>query len=283
MLPPYTKVHASAQVRVAHLQAQGLIVGKPAVAARKIEQIGYERLRIYFLSRRDAPHRTFRPGTNYNDILKIYDCDAKLRALCLIDLALIEVTFRNRMSEALSSQFGSHPYEDIAAFKDVNSRNDFLKSSLSIYDRSKDRRAKHYGETYGSPALPPIWTLKEFLTIGQAERAYCNLSSTLRTNIAKEFGVPSRDVFTNWLKCFVDLRNACAHHDRIFNRRFQKQPTVLTSVSVPTAQPATLKAVLECLDYVLKSVDRRRQRSVVTEARRIINGYPQITPAEVGY
>lgn len=126
MLPPYTKIHATAQARVAHLQAMGLTIGKPAVAARKIEQIGYERLRIYFLSRRDTPNRMFRPGTNYNDILKIYDFDAELRSICLIDLALIEVTFRNRMSEALSAQFGSHPYEQLSAFKDVNSRNDVL-------------------------------------------------------------------------------------------------------------------------------------------------------------
>lgn len=283
MLLPYTKNHASAHARVAHLRSQGLIVGKPAVAARKIDQVGYERLRIYFLSRRDAPNRQFRPGTDYNEILRIYECDARLRSLCLTELALIEVTFRNRMSEALSSRFGSHPYDQILAFKDVAARHDVLQSTLSIYGRSKDRRAKHYKDNYHSPALPPIWTLKEFLTIGQAERIYGNLDSVIRTEIARDFGVPSRDVFALWMKCFVDLRNACAHHDRIFNRRFQKQPTRLTSANVPVAQTATLKAVLECLDHVLGAIDRRRKRSVVNEARRVLDRYPEIAMPEAGY
>lgn len=280
MLPLYAKPHATAQDRIAHLRRQGLLVGKPVVAARKIEEIGYERLRIYFLSRRDAPNRRFRPGTDYNDILKIYECDAKLRALCLADLAKLEVRFRNRMSEALSSRFGSHPYEHQAAFKNAAARMDVQKSALSIFDRSKDQRAKHYSDTYGLPILPPIWVLKEFMSIGQAERIYANLAGSVRTDIAQQFGVPSRDVFMNWLKCFVDLRNACAHHDRIFNRRFQKQVSTLTVSQVPAAQRATLKALLECLDHVLGSVGRK---SIVVEAAKVLSRYPEILPAEVGY
>jgi len=80
-LRPYTKLPTTPVDRVQHLQAKGLIVSRPNVAARKIDAIGYERLRIYFLSRRDQPGRMFRPGTSYTDIIQLYECDVRLRAL----------------------------------------------------------------------------------------------------------------------------------------------------------------------------------------------------------
>ena len=73
----YRKLHATAAQRIAHLRARGLVIPRPNVAARKIEAIGYERLRIYFLSRRDTTllNRLFRLGTTYKDIIRLYKCD----------------------------------------------------------------------------------------------------------------------------------------------------------------------------------------------------------------
>ena len=70
---PYNKAHATAEERVANLRDRGLQIDRPSVAARKIEEIGYERLRMYFLSRRDhtQPDKPFLPDTTYNDILRL--------------------------------------------------------------------------------------------------------------------------------------------------------------------------------------------------------------------
>lgn len=116
---PYNKPHASAADRVQHLKAKGLFIPRPKVAARKIEMIGYERLRIYFLSRRDhtLTGKPFLPGTSYNDILKIYECDAKLREACFSAVGQFEILLRNRISEELSARFDSHPYFTSNAFK----------------------------------------------------------------------------------------------------------------------------------------------------------------------
>lgn len=107
-LPPYTKPHATAAQRVAHLRSRGLIVKRPNVAARKIDLIGYERLRIYFLSRRQSgvPNRPFRPATTYQNILRLYDCDMRLREACFAAVGQFELLLRNAMSEALSDRYG---------------------------------------------------------------------------------------------------------------------------------------------------------------------------------
>jgi hypothetical protein len=84
MLTPYTKLHATPAQRVAHLRSKGLVIQRPNVAARKIELIGYERLRIYFLSRRQMglPGKPFLAGITYQNILRIYECDMALRDAC---------------------------------------------------------------------------------------------------------------------------------------------------------------------------------------------------------
>lgn len=285
MMPnPYTKPHATAAERVEHLRAKGLTISRPQVAARKIEEIGYERLRIYFLSRRDRslPDKPFQVGTTYKDILRLYECDSKLRNICFDEVGRFEVIFRNRLSETLSARFGGHPYSEVAAYKTAKDRNDRFQRILYTFNDSKDARAKHYLNTYTEPTLPPIWVLKEFLTFGASANLYNALSTNIRSQIAASFGVASLPVFDSWIKCFVDLRNICAHHDRLFNRGFQKQPQRLTRAAVPS--PATdntkLKAQIECLDFVLGNLGAKR---LVTKVEKIINRYPEVRNSEVGF
>jgi abortive infection bacteriophage resistance protein len=282
-LIPYTKAHATPAQRIAHLQSKGLLIPRPNVAAQKIEAIGYERLRIYFHSRRQAslPGRPFIPGTTYQDIIRLYECDSELRDLCFSAVGQFEVIFRNALSEVVSRTYGSHPYYDPRIFKDSSSSIKSLATFCQVYQKTKDRRAKHYRETYSVPALPPIWTMKEFLTFGATSNIYQCLEGSLRTAIAAEFGVPKDAVFTNWVECLVDLRNMCAHHDRVFNRAFQKQPSKLIIASLPTAAPSKLKAILECLDYML--LNRSVKTSITSDVLKTLNRYHQVYLAEAGY
>lgn len=282
-LIPYTKPHATAEQRVVHLRSKGLIVLKPAVAARKIELIGYERLRIYFLSRRQltVSGRPFIPGTTYQQIIQLYRCDSLLREACFSAVGQFEILLRNSMSEVLSHAYGSHPYFDHTAFRDAAANLHALQIFNSVYGKSKDPRVKHYRETYSPPVLPPIWTMKEFLTFGSASRIFQCLDGSLKAAVAGHFGVPSDQLFISWVECLVDLRNICAHHDRLFNRNFQKQPIRHKRAHVPTAPAHKLKALLECLDCML---DRRGlSMNVTAKVGRIIRRYPDVQPAEAGY
>lgn len=283
-LVPFQKPHAQPADWVAHLIARGLQVPDQAQAAAEIERVGYERLRIYFRSRRDPnqPGKPFRANTSYRDILRIYECDQHLRALVFEACGTFELAFRNAIGEVLSQAHGSHPHRDLAAFADAACRRDAMELLAGVYKRSRDPRAKHYMTTYSTPVLPPIWTLKEFLTFGSAAKFYQMLSNRVRADVALRFGVRKEELFTNWVLCLVDLRNVCAHHDRLFNRSFQKQPGRLHSANVPaTANRQKLKAILECLDYLLTS--RGCPASVVADAQAVLLAYPEITPAEAGW
>lgn len=282
-LIPYTKPHATAAQRIAHLSSRGLVIADPNTAAHEIELIGYERLRIYFLSRRQlaVPGRPFFPGISDQHILRLYDCDMRLRDVSFAAVGQFELLLRNTISEALSDAHGSHPYDAIGAFRDGAARLDALQTLVGVYARSKDQRAKHYRQTYSDPVLPPIWTMKEFLTFGAAARLFQCLNGTIKTKIATQFGVRSDLIFTSWLECLVDLRNICAHHDRLFNRSFQKQPATLRNPRLPVAPPNKLKAVLECLDHLLNQ--RGIPSQVTADIGAIIAAYPEVRAAEAGY
>lgn len=282
-LVPFIKPHATAAQRIAHLRSRGLIISRPNVAARKIEAIGYERLRIYFLSRRQlsVQGRPFLPGTTYQDIIQLYECDAKLRDAIFPIVGQFELLLRNAISEILSQSYGSHPYYAVAAFQGPTANLKALQAFAAIYEKSKDRRARHYRETYGNPVLPPIWTMKEFLTFGATARIYQCLDSAVQSAVAAQFGVGSSDVFTSWIEALVDLRNICAHHDRLFNRSFQKQPKRFRKANVPVSSPNKLRAILECLDYLLSHRGTRSQIAAI--ASEIISKHPKIHPAEAGF
>lgn len=279
----YNKPHASPLQRVRHLQSKGLTVARPNVAARKIEAIGYERLRIYLLSRRDQPGRTFRLGTTYQDIIQLYECDARLRALAFEAVGRFELAFRNTISEVLSRQFGSHPYNDPAAFKHPVAHSEALTSVHQTFNRSRDERARHYRQSYISPVLPPIWTFKEFLTFGGAQYFYARLDGSVRSTVAQAFGVPRLPIFESWMHCFVDLRNICAHHGRLFNRRFQKQPSLLQRENVPTAANNTLKAQLECLDYVLVAIGEKGGTVDAAQKLMDLKRHSAVAASEAGF
>ena len=286
-MKPYTKKHATPEDHVNRLISQGLHVPRPNVAARKIKVIGYERLRIYFLSRRDQPEKRFRPGTTFRDIVNLYECDSRFRGLAFEAVGRFELAFRNAISDTLSERFGSHPYDDLNAFKDVEAHGQALCQVKSTFNKkaSKDPRARHYCETYNRPVLPPIWLLKEFLTFGDAARLYDTLCGPLRKDVARKFDVSERPVFDNWVKCFVDLRNLCAHHDRLFNRPFQKGISRLERKNVPvkSTNTNTLRAYLECLDHALEGIGETG--GSVAKAKRVINlqTHAAIDPKEAGF
>lgn len=77
--------------------------------------------------------------------------------------------------------------------------------------------------------------------------------------MTKEFLLPQYLYLENWIKCIAVLRNACAHHARIWNRRFPTMPIMpnyLPSQWLITGnfRPNKLYPQLCCLAYLEQSI-----------------------------
>lgn len=282
---PYTKPHRTPAQLAQHLIDCGLpLPGRSRqYAERKIAQIGYERLRIYFRSRRqlNLPGKPFIPGTRFRDIVALYEFDEKLRAFCFLHLGRFEIVLRNRLSEILSHRNGSHPYFDNGAYRTPKMRANAVGRLSDTFYKKNDQRARHYFEEYNPPMIPPIWVMKEFLTFGNLGHVLDQLSTPIQNDLASAFGMPSYQVLENWIKALIDLRNDCAHHDRLFNRSFQKQPQRFVKANVPAAPQNKLKALLECLEFLLRA--QGYNDPIVASVASMITRCPAVIPAETGY
>ncbi|TBD43406.1 Abi family protein [Rhizobium ruizarguesonis] len=282
---PYTKLHKTPAQLAQHLIERGLpLPGRTrSFAEKKIAEIGYERLRIYFRSRRQLhlPDKPFIPGTTFKDIVALYEFDERLRLFCFLHTGRFEVALRNQLSEIVSDRYGSHPFFDNAGFQSAKTRATMLGRLSDIFYKKNDQRARHYFDEYNPPMLPPIWVLKEFMTFGNLSHAIEQMSNPVKNDLATAFGLPTYDMLENWVKVLNDLRNICAHHDRLFNRSFQKQPKKYISKNIPAAPQHKLKALLECLEYML-SLHGFRDPIVATVAK-MIQKCPAVSPNELGY
>jgi len=88
--------------------------------------------------------------------------------------------------------------------------------------RSNEEFINHYFGKYGEPAFPPSWMTLEVVSMGTLSKLFSALdriNSSSRT-IAKDLGLYKVEILKNWLHALSSLRNTCAHHSRLWNRRF---------------------------------------------------------------
>lgn len=114
--------------------------------------------------------------------------------------------------------------------------------------------------SYTAPSFPPAWKTLEVVSFGTLSKLFCNFKdNSVKKKVAKEFLLPQYLYLENWIKCIAVLRNACAHHARIWNRRFPTMPIMpkyLPSQWVITGnfRPNKLYPQLCCLAYLEQSI-----------------------------
>ena len=232
---------------ISKLKERGLTINNDLEALTAIRTIGYFRLSGYFGPLQN-PKDTFIPGTTFNDILRLYHFDRKLRRITSNALKTIEISVKACLTDTMSAEYESDWYENEEIFmtdkkkkvdiikhrcesgaiveyqEEVDMRMyNLLKSSITSYiDRNSESDfIKKFKETYGSDSIVPSWMMMECISFGELSRLYSLIkpSITGKQRIAKHYGAFIADNFASWLYGFVVLRNACAHHARIWNRK----------------------------------------------------------------
>lgn len=101
----------------------------------------------------------------------------------------------------------------------------------------------------------------EVLSFGTLSRMFSYLDSKSESNkrISKAFGLPNSFILKNWMHSISVLRNCCAHHSRIWNRRFSVGVKLPYNTSYPFIDRETIKTMhnnklfssLCCVKYIL--------------------------------
>ena len=252
----YTKSPLTSAEQVRLLQDRGLVVSNPAYAEAKLSHINYYRLSAYFrFFQIDDTHR-FRQGTRFEDVIRIYYFDKKLRNLIFYAIEKLEVYFRTAYAyhTAMSSDLRVFGYTQKDKMYCPDRHIEILESIRTDVKRSKEVFVEHFFTHYEEEDLP-VWMMVEVISFNTLSRLYGNLKASEQKKIAKGVGL-APGVLAGWLHSLTYVRNLCAHHARVWNKILAIRPKIPRRN--PTFQSLDNKKiffVLSMIRYLLERID----------------------------
>lgn len=233
----------SYQEQISILQSRGMIISDVGVAEHFLKRIGYYRLSGYWYPFRqydDSNKKaldTFKDGTNFSDILNLYNFDRQLRLLALDAIERIELAIQVEIAHLLGERDPlahldpTHLHTNFSTKRNRDSKT-YYEAWLEDYDKIVHRAKKktfvdHNIQKYGHL---PIWVAIEIFDFGTMSKLYAGMKVQDKLQIEKQFGLNNGDEFQTWLRGFNFIRNLAAHHGRLWNCN------ILETASVPRAK-----------------------------------------------
>ncbi len=219
----YAKPPLSLDQQAELLISRGLQADKAELLA-SLEHVNYYRASGYLFPFRNQDD-SFRPGTSLSLLTRIYDLDRKLRNLILLAMDTIEVSIRTTICYTFTLGHGPFGYVEQSNLPgiDIQAHRKLLDSVDTESRRSREEFVEHFFARYGDthPMLP-LWMAVEILSFGTLVSLYRGLGNGEKQAVARRYGVPDV-VLTSWIVGLNGVRNVCAHHGRLYNRRLGYQ------------------------------------------------------------
>lgn len=284
----YSKSPITIQEQIVRLKQRGLIFENEQKAEHYLSNISYYRLRAYTFPFQDNnnPNHPFIKTVSFEEIIKLYVFDRQLRLLIFNAIEKIEIAFRTQIIYRYSLKYGSHWYTNPILYNNSVYFAEQIATLQTEIDRSNETFIQHYKRTYTHPKEPPCWMSLEVSSMGLLSKIFSNLKrDVVKDEIVRHFGLKDVDVLENWMQCFSLLRNICAHHGRVWNRRI-KQITIAKKTLHPyisNKQLYTYKvyAYLCNIQYILNIISP--QHSFKTNLLALMKNCPLLQEKEMGF
>lgn len=260
----YAKPPLSIEEQIRKLKERGLVIDNEPKAFDILSKISYYRLRAYTYPFQDNsnPNHPFPNPISLDEVITYYTFDSKLRVLIFEILEKIEIAFRTQVITHFALTYGSHWYTKNELFQDQDEFIRIRKDLNKEINRSDETFIKHYKEKYTKPINPPSWMSLEVCSFGVLSRLFENLlDSPEKRAVVKYFGLTRIEHMENWAQCLSLLRNVCAHHGRLWNRRFATHIKLPLHPIYPfldrRANLYTYKmySYLCCLEYITRIIE----------------------------
>lgn len=285
----YSKTALDTPDLLAILKQRGLIIADDKSALATLSTISYFRLASFFHPlEADKNTHQFRKDSTLEQVLALYEFDTALRDLVFRGIRQIEIALRARMNHRFSLKHNPFWFTNVDLAIDGHLFTENLSSVDCELRRSKEEFIKEHFVRYTKPTFPPAWKTLETVSFGTLSKLYGNFSIKAdKKQVAVDFGVPQHEFMISWLESLTSLRNFCAHHSRIWNRRYAVKPQMprrmqggnwLTDFSFP---PDKLYPQLSCIAYLLISIDP--QNTFTTEFKALLGKYASVDPSAMGF
>lgn len=284
----YTKPWVSYEDQLDLLISRGLEVTDRQRALEYLKRIGYYRLSGYWFPFRErsgpfvllgeqgrVPAKKqrkevrvalddFRPGATFENAVRLYVFDKKLRLLVLDALERIEIALRVDISHTLGA-LDRFAYLDPSLFhpefskkfhngRGITNHHEWLSKHARLISDSKEEFVSHNKEKYGLPLA--IWVACEVWNFNAMSRLYGGMREAEQDAISAKYGIHNGRIFATWLRSLSYLRNVCAHHSRLWNRNIVDQPKLPSTDEVPWIEPFSCSGHLRARSFLLLCIAR---------------------------
>ena len=285
----YEKPAVDIETQIALLKERGLRIANETRAAHYLSNISYYRLRAYtypFQDNTDPNHPFIRP-VDFSDVVALYVFDRKLRLIVFDALEKVEVAMRTKVIYHMALNHGSHWHLESALFENQEHYQRDLGSLLNEIRRSKESFILHYKAKYVEPTSPPAWMSLEVASMNLLAKFYENLRKCPeKRTIALAFGLTHENILESWMHSFAQLRNICAHHGRLWNRRLVNTPTIPKRTTEPFILNKDfhinkLYPQLCCIAYVLNIISPGH--TFTFRLKSLLDDFPIVEIKEMGF
>lgn len=254
-----------------------------------LTNVGYYRLTgyMYHLQVNDGTHE-FKEGISFDDVLSHYHFDKKLRSIFTEYLERIEVSLRAKLTDYYSVNHGFYWFTQYELYGDKVVYEIINKEISETFENPQERFLKSFKQKYTSESLPPSNMALETLTLGKLSRLYKGLSNGKeKIAIASDFGLPSA-ILSSWFIYLTNVRNVCAHHCRLWNRRITADRPVIPQRKnykfhgdLPKDFNTTLYGMISLIDKLLSQVNPTN--TFLDKVISLIKEYPEVNTRFMGF
>lgn len=270
--------------QIALLQSRGMEITDIDKAKEVLLDIGYYRLGFYWFpfeqsypSKRNRTHELI-SGTNFDDAVKLYYFDCRLRSILAYYIQRIEINFRNYLTYTLSNHYKDNPQW----FVDKNCVDEsFIRNfDATVYNSGfkmntviKWHHRKHPEDRYA-----PAWKTCEYMTFGSVLNLYKSLNDRrIKIDIGNHYGIRYIEVLENYLEILRELRNYCAHGNVLYDfvpfKYIRRGPANIRGA----VNFRNLYGAISVVLYLLKQVSENRYNDMKEEVNTLIEHYSSNT------
>ncbi|NML43469.1 Abi family protein [Ramlibacter sp. G-1-2-2] len=270
-LVEYTKPYRTPHDLVYKLMLQGLHVPDRKLAEATIFRENYYRFKAYAIPFLDKTIDKFHVGTTFDDMHGLYRADQTLRDFLIPLLAQLEVRIRATVDNVVTS-VTTDPFWHINPeyFKNFSDVERALKKAQQRFEQGKQEFVVHHRNRYFTTKsyeyrrTPPFWVISEIFTLEQTLSVCKSLNEKCPKfmvsagknkldDVASPFGLPSYGSLITNLGCILELRNLCAHHNRLWNRNLQNPGGLKSKHAIRPSHPNRLYSHLLMLRVLCKA------------------------------
>ena len=222
----YVKPFLTFEQQADLLEQRGLTFDRSMLITH-LQDVGYYRLSGYWYPFKNEDD-SFIPGTTFETIWNNYTFDRQFRLIVLDAIERVEIYMRTQLAYLLAQSQGPFGYREKSNLPalDGGAYHKLLNRLAISYDRSKEQFIEHFRDKYGDVHdLPPYWMLVNVIDFGAMLTLYKSSPDSVRKAVAKQLDV-HESVLESWLMTLNVVRNACAHHARLWNKRLGVRPKI---------------------------------------------------------